>query len=128
MASATSPSPAAVVLAVGGLYVSQSVIGGVTWTGLPAVLRDQGLALDNVGLLSLIALPWALKFLWAPMVERFRLPPVGRNRSGVIVAVGGGLSIARPRHRRADRPQSARACPRLPDDSGARRVHRRYRL
>lgn len=92
--SARTPlSPAAVVLAVGGLYVSQSVIGGVTWTGLPAVLRDQGLPLDNVGLLSLIALPWALKFLWAPMVERFRLPPVGRNRSGVIVAVGGGLSI-----------------------------------
>ena len=89
-----SPSPAAIILAVGGLYVSQSVIGGVTWTGLPAVLRDQGLALDNVGLLSLIALPWALKFLWAPMVERFRLPPVGRNRSGVIVAAGGGLSMS----------------------------------
>lgn len=84
----------AIVLAVGGLYVAQSVIGGITWSGLPAVLRDQGLALDDVGLLSLIALPWALKFLWAPMVERFRLPPVGRNRSGVIVAIGGGISIA----------------------------------
>lgn len=89
-----SSSPAAIVLAVGGLYVAQSVVGGVTWAGLPAVLRDQGLALDNVGLLSLIALPWALKFLWAPMVERYRLPPVGRNRSGVIVAVGGLVSIA----------------------------------
>ncbi len=89
-----SANPAAVVFAVGGLYVAQSVIGGVTWTGLPAVLRDQGLSLDNVGLLSLSALPWALKFLWAPMVERYRLPPVGRNRSGVIVAVGGIISIA----------------------------------
>lgn len=89
-----SANPAAVVFAVGGLYVAQSVIGGVTWTGLPAVLRDHGLSLDNVGLLSLIALPWALKFLWAPMVERYRLPPVGRNRSGVIVAVGGIISIA----------------------------------
>ncbi len=94
MASATSrSSPAAVVLAVGGLYVAQSVIGGITWAGLPAVLRDRGLALDNVGLLSLIALPWALKFLWAPMVERFRLPPVGKNRSGVVVAIGGIISI-----------------------------------
>jgi MFS transporter (putative signal transducer) len=93
MASATTTSPAAIVLAVGGLYVSQSVIGGVTWSGLPAVLRDWGLALDGVGLLSLIALPWALKFLWAPMVERFRLPAIGRNRSGVVVAVGGGFSI-----------------------------------
>lgn len=89
-----SANPAAVVFAVGGLYVAQSVIGGVTWTGLPAVLRDHGLSLDNVGLLSLIALPWTLKFLWAPMVERYRLPPVGRNRSGVIVAVGGIISIA----------------------------------
>ncbi|MGO4831435.1 MFS transporter, partial [Rhizobiaceae sp. 2RAB30] len=87
-------SPAAVVMAVGGLYVAQSVIGGVTWSGLPAVMRDQGLPLDSVGLLSLIALPWALKFLWAPAVERYRLPPVGRNRSGLIVAAGGAICVA----------------------------------
>ncbi|HWK65425.1 MAG TPA: MFS transporter [Rhizobiaceae bacterium] len=85
------PSPAAVILAIGGLYVAQSVIGGITWTGLPAVMRDTGLSLDRVGLLSLIALPWALKFLWAPMVERFRLPNAGRNRSGTIVVIGGGI-------------------------------------
>ena len=93
-ASARSTSPLAVVLAVGGLYVAQSVIGGITWTGLPAIMREQGLALDHVGLLSLIALPWAVKFLWAPLVERFRLPSVGRNRSATIVAVGGGISVA----------------------------------
>lgn len=87
------PSPAAVVLGVGGLYVAQSVIGGVTWTGLPAVMRDQGLSLDGVGLLSLIVLPWALKFLWAPLVERFRLPAIGGNRSAVIVATGGGICV-----------------------------------
>lgn len=86
-------SPVPVVLAVGGLYVAQSVIGGITWAGLPAVMRDRGMALDSVGLLSLIALPWALKFVWAPMVERLRLPPVGRNRSAVIVAIGGGISV-----------------------------------
>ncbi|UUP16651.1 MFS transporter [Nitratireductor thuwali] len=91
--SPVTRSPAAVVLAVGGLYVAQSVIGGITWAGLPAVMRDRGMALDEVGLLSLIALPWALKFLWAPMVERFRLPPAGRNRSAVIVAIGGGISV-----------------------------------
>jgi MFS transporter (putative signal transducer) len=86
-------APAGVVFAIGGLYVAQSVIGGITWTGLPAVLRDGGLALDDVGLLSLIALPWALKFLWSPQVERFRLPRSGRNRSGTIVLVGGLISI-----------------------------------
>ncbi|TIU68618.1 MAG: MFS transporter, partial [Mesorhizobium sp.] len=43
-------SPAAIVAAIGGLYVAQSVIGGITWTGLPAVMRDQGLPLDRIGL------------------------------------------------------------------------------
>lgn len=86
--------PLAVVLAVGGLYVAQSVIGGITWTGLAAVMRDRGLPLDSVGLLSLIALPWALKFLWSPAVERFRLPASGRNRSDIIVLAGGGLCAA----------------------------------
>lgn len=88
------PPPSRLVLAVGGLYVAQSVIGGVTWTGLPAVMRDSGMSLDGVGLLSLIALPWALKFLWSQQIERFRLPPGGGNRSAAIVLIGGLLSIA----------------------------------
>lgn len=89
---ATSPLP--VFLSIGGLYVAQSVIGGVTWNGLPAVMREEGLPLDRIGLLSLIILPWALKFLWAPAIERFRLPASGANRSSLIVLVGGGISIA----------------------------------
>ncbi len=87
-------SPVALVAAIGGLYVAQSVIGGITWAGLPAVMRDQGVSLDRVGLLSLIALPWALKFLWSPLIERYRLPRVGRNRSGTVVLVGGLICIA----------------------------------
>ncbi|NDV48191.1 MFS transporter, partial [Yangia sp. PrR003] len=67
-----------VIGAIGGVYVAQSVIGGVTWTGLPGVLRAQELPLDQIGLISLLVLPWALKFLWAPPVERFRLPDGGR--------------------------------------------------
>ncbi|WP_246245658.1 MFS transporter [Mesorhizobium zhangyense] len=89
-----SSSPVAIFMAIGGLYVAQSVIGGITWAGLPAVMRDQGMPLDHIGLLSLIALPWALKFLWSPAIERFRLPPVGRNRSGTIVLIGGLISVA----------------------------------
>lgn len=88
----TRPSPAAIFFAVGGLYVAQSVIGGLTMLGLPAVLRTQGLPLDQIGLVYLTVLPWALKFLWSPQVERFRLPAVGRNRSAVIVIAGGSLS------------------------------------
>jgi MFS transporter (putative signal transducer) len=89
----TKLSPVAVTTAIGGLYISQSVIGGVTWTGLPAVMRDRGASLDQIGLLSLIALPWALKFLWSPAIERYRLPASGHNRSGSIILIGGLISI-----------------------------------
>lgn len=82
------------VASLGGVYVAQSVIAGVTWTGLPAVMRNEGLPLDRIGLLSLIILPWALKFLWAPAIERVRLPAAGANRSATIVLVGGLASVA----------------------------------
>ncbi|WP_336058095.1 MFS transporter [Nitratireductor sp. CH_MIT9313-5] len=87
-----TPSTPLIVLAIGGLYVAQSVVGGITWTGLPAVMRERGLPLDQLGLLSLIALPWALKFLWAPAIDRYRLPASGRNRSRRVVLIGGGVS------------------------------------
>jgi MFS transporter, putative signal transducer len=91
---AKMPSPVAVVTAIGGLYVAQSVIGGITWSGLPAVMRDQGASLDNIGLLSLIALPWAFKFLWSPALERFRLSRDGRNNTGWVILIGGAISIS----------------------------------
>lgn len=82
-------SPMAIVLSIGGLYVGQSIVGGVTFTALPSVLRDRGLPLDQIGLTYLAVLPWVLKFLWAPMIERYRLPPTGPSRSRSIVFVGG---------------------------------------
>jgi MFS transporter (putative signal transducer) len=78
-------SPAAIVLAIGGLYVGQSIIGGLTFIALPSVLRERGLPLDQIGLTYLAVLPWALKFLWAPAVERYRLPGTGPARSRTIV-------------------------------------------
>ena len=87
-------SPAAIVLAVGGLYVGQSIISGVTFTALPSVLRDHGVALDSIGLTYLAVLPWVLKFLWAPALERYRLPANGPSRSHIIVLVGGLISAS----------------------------------
>jgi MFS transporter (putative signal transducer) len=78
-------SPASIVLAIGGLYVGQSIIGGLTFIALPSVLRERGLPLDQIGLTYLAVLPWALKFLWAPAVERYRLPGTGPARSRAIV-------------------------------------------
>lgn len=54
-----------------GLYTAQSIVNGVMHSSLPVILRDAGLGLDQIGLMSLLTLPWALKIFWAPMVDRF---------------------------------------------------------
>lgn len=82
---------------LGGLwaaYAAQSVIGGLTWGGLPAVLRDRGLPLDRIGLLSLLILPWAVKFLWSPWVEAARVPPGRAVRTAAVVTTGGAAAVA----------------------------------
>lgn len=75
-----------VFLAIGGIYVAQSLVSGLTFQSLPAILRHAGLPLEQIGLLSLGLLPWALKFLWAPWIERFRIG--SPNGSRAIVAIG----------------------------------------
>lgn len=48
---------------------------------LPAILRSQGVSLSWIGMLSLLYLPWACKFLWAPLIDRYYLPALGRRRT-----------------------------------------------
>ncbi|SNT75272.1 MFS transporter [Paracoccus seriniphilus] len=90
-------APKAALAVLPGLwaaYVAQSIVGGLTWGGLPAVLRDQGLPLDRIGLLSLLIAPWALKFLWAPQVERLRLKPGAAPGTGRIALICGAVAVA----------------------------------
>jgi len=54
-----------------GLYAAQSVTGSMVQTALPVVLRDAGMPLDQIGYRAVLFLPWALKFLWAPLVDKF---------------------------------------------------------
>ncbi|MCK6514820.1 MFS transporter [Myxococcota bacterium] len=87
---------------LGALYLSQGLPYGFFTQALPALLRTMGLSLPDIGLTSLLALPWALKFLWAPWVDRWQLPGLGRRRSWILViqmitALGMvGLALLRP--------------------------------
>ncbi|MBM4382355.1 MAG: MFS transporter [Deltaproteobacteria bacterium] len=53
-------------------------------TTLPVLLRRAGASLEEIGWLSLAFLPWAFKFAWAPLVDRFGSERFGRYRSWVI--------------------------------------------
>lgn len=55
---------------------------------VPAILRSQGVDLRWIGMLSLLYLPWAFKFLWAPVVDRWHLPALGRRRSWLWLTQG----------------------------------------
>ena len=56
---------------IAALYVSQAVPLGFFTIALPAILRRRGASLETIGLISALALPFLLKPLWAPFVDRF---------------------------------------------------------
>lgn len=53
------------------LYFSQGLPFGFFTQALPVFLRQQNLSLTAISLTSLLSLPWALKFLWAPYVDKY---------------------------------------------------------
>lgn len=57
---------------------------------LTAWLREAGLSLDTIAFFSLATLPYAFKFLWAPLLDRTHVPALtrlmGHRRSWMIVA------------------------------------------
>ena len=72
------------LLLLGSLYLSQGLPYGFFTQALPVLLREQGLSLPLIGLAQLLTIPWALKFLWAPWVDRVRAPRFGKRRSVIV--------------------------------------------
>jgi len=61
------------------------LVGGT----LSVWLKDSGISLEDIGLISLAGLAYAFKFIWAPLVDRFRLPllnRLGQRRSWLLAA------------------------------------------
>lgn len=52
------------------LYIAQSVPMSLFSTLLPVLMREDNFSLTSIGLLQCIKLPWIIKFLWAPLVDR----------------------------------------------------------
>jgi MFS family permease len=52
------------------LYLAQSIPMSFFSTVVPVIMRQENYSLESIGYLQLIKLPWILKFLWAPMVDR----------------------------------------------------------
>ena len=52
---------------------------------VPGWLRDEGVSLTEIGLFSLIGIPYVWKFIWSPLLDRYSLPVFGRRRSWMLL-------------------------------------------
>ncbi len=50
---------------------------------VPTWLRTQSVDLQTIGWFSLASLPWGLKFLWSPVIDRYSPIPPGRRRGWI---------------------------------------------
>ena len=61
---------------------------------VPAWLRSNQVDLATIGLFALVGLPYTWKFVWSPLMDRFKLPFLGRRRGwAVLTQLGLLLSI-----------------------------------
>lgn len=52
------------------LYLAQSIPMSFFSTVVPVIMRMENYSLASIGLLQLVKIPWILKFLWAPFIDR----------------------------------------------------------
>ena len=57
----------------------------VTLQLLPAWLQDRGVDLETIGLLALTGVPYTWKFAWAPLLDRYVPPLLGRRRGWALL-------------------------------------------
>jgi MFS transporter, PAT family, beta-lactamase induction signal transducer AmpG len=71
-------------------------------SGLPLALTGQamqawmsleGIDMATIGFLSLVGLPYTFKFLWAPLMDRFELPWLGRRRGWLVLTQLGLAAV-----------------------------------
>ena len=74
---------------LGGLYAAQGLPFGFFSLALPVLLREQGWTLTAISFLQFLALPWGIKFLWAPVVDRH-----GSRRTWLLSLQAAAIAMA----------------------------------
>ncbi|MEH3156813.1 MAG: MFS transporter [Gordonia paraffinivorans] len=85
---ASSARPSVVVLLL-SLYFAQGLPYGFFTTALPVVLRQSGYSLVAISATGILFAPWALKFLWAPLVDR-----TGTRRQWIVATQIATAAVA----------------------------------
>ena len=68
----------------------------LTESALQAWLKDGGATNTTIGLMSYVAWPYLLKPLWAPLIDRYPMPFLGRRRGWILamqIALAAGIAL-----------------------------------
>jgi PAT family beta-lactamase induction signal transducer AmpG len=67
------------------LYVAQGIPEGMTFLGIPAWMAMNGKSASEIGsFAAVVIIPWSLKILVAPFMDRFTILSMGRKRPWVL--------------------------------------------
>lgn len=81
----TTPFERRLMGVLGGLYLAQGIPTYLLLVALPPIMRESGASRTAIGLFSLLMLPLILKFLVAPLVDRWSpWPKIGHRRGWVV--------------------------------------------
>lgn len=72
-------------LLLGSLYVSASLPLGFLFVALIAIMREQGTPLEQLSIVYSAGIFWALKFLWAPFIDKWRFGFLGHYRGWLVI-------------------------------------------
>jgi MFS transporter, PAT family, beta-lactamase induction signal transducer AmpG len=84
------------VLVLGVLGFASGLPLLLTAETLGAWLTHAGVSLQTIGVASLVGLPYTVKWLWAPLFDRFSLPFLGRRRGWMLafqLALIGAIAV-----------------------------------
>ncbi|MEM9148473.1 MAG: MFS transporter [Pseudomonadota bacterium] len=76
---------------VGVLYAVQFIPFFFAIMALPIILRQEGHSATTIGLVQLAGVPYIFKFLWAPLIDRYK---IGRDRYKSWIAVLSAVHVA----------------------------------
>ena len=82
------------VLTLCALYIAQGIPWGFMTVTFVTFLAAEGFSAKELALLlTLGTLPWSLKFIWGPMIDRYQYRPMGRRRPWILVAQSGMILV-----------------------------------
>ena len=78
------------VITLCALYVAQGIPWGFITVTFVTFLAARGVSAGELALLlTLGTLPWSVKFLWGPVIDRYQMPAYGRRRPWILLAQTG---------------------------------------